>query len=159
MKYDFWGYVLRIFWISLIFVEIALFSFLILLGFFLSFPWLVWLFVDLVYLFKEWTFYIIEPLLFIAVVTTSSQTIIISFQLWIWNLGCSFLSKDLMCIIKLFTWNLSDLTNTMLNLSEAITWITTPLDHEIHQMSLHERNIVTNESPAQRRRQYRWRSL
>lgn len=40
-----------------------------------------------------------------------------------------------------------------------LLWITTPLSHEIHQMSLYKRNMIKNESHAQRRRQYRWSSL
>lgn len=112
--------------------------------------------------------------------TISSVTIIISFHLWSWNLGFFFVQRLNKSLNNLLEISLSFNKYKCWIWVRRLLWITTQLGHEIHQMSLHKRKMVTNESlhrgdggvdggqctvpqfmdfHAQRRQRCRWRSV
>jgi hypothetical protein len=97
-------------WISLVFVVVSPFPSLILLIWVFFLLFLVRLAKDLSilpfwrtnFLFNCW-----YRLFSVSISLTSVLILIISFYLLIWGLANSYFSRSLMCIIRLFIWDLS----------------------------------------------------
>jgi hypothetical protein len=110
LGYSFKKYSLEIFWSLVVSIVISPFSSLILLiwVFFLLFGRLDWEFVNLFYLFKEPTFYLIYTF-YCSLVSSSlifTLIFVIFFHLLLLGLACSCSSKTLRYIAKLFILDL-----------------------------------------------------